>query len=110
MAALDGIQLTLDQLDPAFAAGAVAGAGGINGHIAAAGQLQQIITGVTFKNNRGRALDLEGNLHGICSFRERLMEIQDIRYKIGNDYLISYILYLISRVGADFRPPRNKLT
>ena len=65
VAALGGFQLTLDQLDLAFAAGAVAPTGGINGHIAAAGQLQKIVSGVAFNLNRAPALNLEGYLHGI---------------------------------------------
>ena len=63
VAAGNGVQLTLDQLHTAFAAGAVAGARGIDGHISPSCQLQQIISGVAFNLNRASALDLEGYFH-----------------------------------------------
>ena len=63
MAGGDGFNLALNQLHATFAAGAVAGTGGIDGHVGAASQFQQVITGVTFNLNRGRALNLEGYFH-----------------------------------------------
>ena len=63
MAGGDGFNLALNELHAAFAAGAVAGTGGIDGHVGAASQFQQVITGVTFNLNRGRALNLEGYFH-----------------------------------------------
>ena len=63
MAALKSLQLTLDELDPALAAGAVAGTGSVDGHIGPPRQLQQIITGVTFNANGASALNLEGYFH-----------------------------------------------
>ena len=63
MAALEGLQLTFNELDPALATGTVAGTGGIDGHIGPTGQFQQIITGVTFNLNRACALNLEGYFH-----------------------------------------------
>ena len=63
MAGGDGVHLALNKLHAAFAAGAVAGAGGVNGHIGTAGQLQQVITGVAFDYNGASALNLEGYFH-----------------------------------------------
>ena len=63
VAGLDGLHLTLDELDPALAAGAVTGAGGIDGYIGPASQLQQIIALVTFDHNRVSTLNLEGYFH-----------------------------------------------
>ena len=57
------IELSLDQLYTAFAAGAVAGARGINRHIGASCQFQQVITGVTFNVNGVSAFNLEGYFH-----------------------------------------------
>ena len=69
MTALDGIQLTFNELDAAFSAGSVAGTGGIDGHIGPAGQLQQIVTCVAFHLNRVSTLNLEGYFHSNSSFR-----------------------------------------
>ena len=65
MTAADGVQFALDELDTALAAGAVAGAGCVDGHIGTAGQFQQIITGVAFNDNRAAALNLEGYFHRV---------------------------------------------
>ena len=67
----DGFQLTFNEPDSAFAAGTVAGAGSVDGHIGSSCSLQQIITGVTFHCNRASALDLEGYLHIGSSFRKK---------------------------------------
>jgi hypothetical protein len=69
MAGLDAVQLALHQTDPALAAGAIAGAGSINGHIGSSGQLQQIVAGVAVNGERLGAFDLENNLaHHKISF------------------------------------------
>ena len=59
----------LHQLDPAFAAGAVAGAGSVNGYVGPAGQFQEIFTGVAFNDDRASAFNLEGYFHGSSSFQ-----------------------------------------
>ena len=63
MAAPDSPQVALQELDPALAAGAVAGTGSVNGHIDPAGQLQQVVACVTFNNNGICSLNLEGYFH-----------------------------------------------
>ena len=63
MAAGDGVYQTFQQLHPAFAAGAVAGAGGVDGHIGHTGQGQQVIAGVAFNHNRGSVFYLESYFH-----------------------------------------------
>ena len=73
MAGGNGIHFAVQQLHTALAAGAVTGAGGVDGHIGTAGQLQQVITGVTFDLNRAAALDLEGYFHLWKSFRKYLL-------------------------------------
>ena len=62
VAAGDGFHLAVQQLYPALAAGAVAGAGGINSHIGPAGQLQQVVAHLGFDDHGGgAAFDLECN-------------------------------------------------
>ena len=68
MAGGNGLQLTFDELYAALAAGAVTGAGRIDGNIAAASQFQQIITGITLHHNRVSTLNLEGYFHIRKSF------------------------------------------
>ena len=63
MAGGDAVELALQQLHTAFAAGAIAGAGRIDGHIGSSGQLQQIITGIAFYNDGTTAFNLEGYFH-----------------------------------------------
>ena len=63
MAALQRLQLAFHQFHAAFAAGAVAGAGGIDGHVTTPGQLQQIIAQITLQHDRGCPLNLEGYFH-----------------------------------------------
>ena len=69
MTALYGFQLSLNQLDTAFAAGAVAGARCVDGHIGPPGQFQQIISGVAIDGYGIGSLDLEGYFHTRKSFR-----------------------------------------
>ena len=59
----DALHLTCNKLHTALAAGAVTGAGCVDGNIAPTGQLQKIITGVTFQFNRASALDLKNYFH-----------------------------------------------
>ena len=59
VAGLDGLHLALHQLHPAFAAGAVTGAGSIDGHIGTTGKLQQIIPNIAFHCDFRRAFNLE---------------------------------------------------
>ena len=61
MAALGGFQVTLDELHPALAAGTVAAAGGIDGHICPAGNFQKIVPGVAFYSDLGRAFNLKND-------------------------------------------------
>ena len=63
MAAGDRLQLSLQQLHTALAAGAVTGTGCVNGHVGTARQLQQVISLITFNGDRAAALDLEGYFH-----------------------------------------------
>ena len=63
MAGGDGIYFALNELDAALAAGAVTGAGSVDGHIAAAGQFQQIVALITFDNYGVSTLNLEGYFH-----------------------------------------------
>ena len=69
MAGGDGIYLTLKELDPALAAGAVTGAGSIDGHIGSTSQFQQIVALITFNDYGGSSLDLEGYFHFWKSFQ-----------------------------------------
>ena len=55
----NGLQFALQQLHTALAAGAVAGTGGIDGHIGPTGQLQQIVTGVALDADAFGAFDLK---------------------------------------------------
>ena len=57
-----GFQLALHQLDTALTAGAVAGAGCVNGHIGAASQLQKVVADIALDGNRLAAFDLEYDL------------------------------------------------
>src|SRR5699024_1254030 len=58
---------------PAFTAGAVAGAGGGNGHVAPSGQLQPSNSGIGLQNHRISALNLKGYLvHKIFSSRSKI--------------------------------------
>jgi hypothetical protein len=63
MAGRNGFYLALNEFDTALTTGAIAGAGGVNGHIAAASQFQQIIALITFDNYGVSTLDLEGYFH-----------------------------------------------
>ena len=72
VAALGRFQFSLDELNAAFTAGAVAGAGGVDGHIGPACQLQKIFSGVAFNDNGACALDLEGYFHERVPFRQLL--------------------------------------
>ena len=76
MAAPGGFQVALHELHAAFAAGAVTGAGGVDGHVGPTGQLQQIISVVAFDDNGACALDLEGYFHGI-KFLSRYCRVND---------------------------------
>ena len=65
VAAGEGVQLTINQLHTTLAAGAVTGAGGIDGHIGPSCQFQQIVADLGFDHHGGSAFDLECNLrHG----------------------------------------------
>jgi hypothetical protein len=78
MAGFDGIQLALGELHPAFAAGAVAGAGGIDGNIGSSGQLQQIIAGVALDGNALSAFNIKQDSTHVgsssdCNFFGRIL-------------------------------------
>ena len=65
----EGIQLPGYQLHPAFAAGAVAGAGGVDGNIGPPCQLQKIASHAALHRNLGGTLNLKDNLwHKITCF------------------------------------------
>ena len=58
-----GVLVTSTVLTAAFAAGAVAGAGGIDGNPRPLGQLQQIVPRIALGNHWGGIFNLEGNFH-----------------------------------------------
>ena len=58
---MGGFQVTLDELHPALAAGTVAAAGGIDGHICPAGNFQQVITGAAFYGYFGGTFNLKND-------------------------------------------------
>ena len=62
MVAGQGLHLSRHQFYPALAAGAVAGAGSVNGHVGPAGQLQQIIAVVAVNDDGIRPFNLENYL------------------------------------------------
>jgi hypothetical protein len=63
MAAGDRLQLPLQQLYAAFAAGAVTGARSVDGHIGTTSQLQEVLTLIAFDGHRASTLDLESYFH-----------------------------------------------
>ena len=67
MPGLDAVQLSGGELHPALAAGAVAGAGRVNGNIGAAGQFQQVIPYVALGGNGLSAFDIKYDLWHGCS-------------------------------------------
>ena len=61
MTGLDTVQTAFDELYPAFAAGTIAGAGSVNGHIGPAGSFQQVIPGVAGDGDGSSALNFENH-------------------------------------------------
>ena len=56
-----GVQAAGGQPDPAFAAHAVAGTGGVDGHVGLPGHVQELFAGVGVDGHRGTGFETEGN-------------------------------------------------
>ena len=69
MAVDGGGQVAGDQPDPALAAHAVAGAGGVDGHVGLPGHVQQLFAGKGGNRERLALLKNEGNIEHDVSFR-----------------------------------------